>query len=38
VQRFAPTVVEPAPALPAAANSPAAVSSSGLNFLNFAGQ
>jgi branched-chain amino acid transport system substrate-binding protein len=38
VQRFAPTVVEPAPALPAAANSPAAVSSSGLNFFNFAGQ
>ena len=37
VQRFAPNVVEPAPALPSAA-SPAAVSSSGLNFFNFAGQ
>jgi branched-chain amino acid transport system substrate-binding protein len=38
VQRFAPNVIEPAPALPNAAGSPTAVSSSGLNFFNFAAQ
>ena len=38
VQRFAPNVIEPAPALPNAASPPTAVSSSGLNFFNLAGQ